>query len=243
MGALDRLRVVVVDDEPPARDRMVALVAQCGARAVAALDDSQDALRWLERHPADVLLLDISMPGMNGLELAQKLRTQPLVPQVVFTTAHENHAVDAFELDAVDYLLKPVRLERLRQALERAARRCGEAPAPEPHFSVRHRDRMLLVPFSDVRYLKAELKYVTLVTASDEYLLDESLTSLESRLPDIVLRIHRNCLVMRHAVLRIERIGPPQDEQWMVFLRDMPQPLPVSRRQLSALRMALQTSS
>jgi DNA-binding LytR/AlgR family response regulator len=104
----------------------------------------------------DVLLLDISMPGISGVELARSLRQLPLVPQLVFTTAHEQYAVDAFELDAADYLLKPVRLERLRQALEKAAARCGKRPVIEAHFTVRHRDRLLNIPFSAVRYLKAE---------------------------------------------------------------------------------------
>ena len=239
MGALERLRVLVVDDEPLARERMVALVAQCGAAAVAALGDATAASDWLERHAADVLLLDISMPGISGVELARRLRQHPLPPQLIFTTAHEHYAVDAFELDAADYLLKPVRLERLRQALDKAARRCGGKPAIEAHFSVRHRDRLLTIPFSEVRYLKAEQKYVSLVTADGEYLLDESLVALEQRLGDSVLRIHRNCLVMRHALQALLRTGNADEELWAVRLRGITQPLAVSRRQLPAIRASL----
>lgn len=239
MGAVNRLRVLVVDDEPLARERMVGQVAQCGATAVAALPDATEAARWLERQTVDVVLLDISMPGMSGVELARKLRTQQLPPQLVFTTAHEQYAVDAFELDAADYLLKPVRLERLRQALDKAAARRGQLPAIEAHFTVRHRDSLLNIPISAVRYLKAEQKYVSLVTATGEYLLDESLVALEQRLGDSVLRIHRNCLVMRHALLALLRIGNEEDEQWGVQLRDIAQPLAISRRQLPQIRACL----
>jgi len=243
MGTVARLRVLVVDDEPLARERMVALVAQCGASAVAALGDAVAASDWLERHAADVLLLDISMPGINGVELARRLRQRPLSPQLIFTTAHEHYAVDAFELDAADYLLKPVRLERLRQALDKAARRRGGTPAIEAHFSVRHRDRLLNIPFSAVRYLKAEQKYVSLVTADGEYLLDDSLVALEQRLGDSVLRIHRNCLVMRHALQELLRIGNADEELWAVRLRGIAQPLAVSRRQLPAIRASLRQIS
>jgi len=244
MGTVNGLRVLVVDDEPLARERMVGLVAQCGATTVATLGDAAAASHWLERQTVDVLLLDISMPGISGVELARRLRQLPLAPQLVFTTAHEQYAVDAFELDAADYLLKPVRLERLRQALEKAAIRCGKRPAIEAHFTVRHRDRLLNIPFSDVRYLKAEQKYISLVTADGEYLLDDSLVALEQRLGDSVLRIHRNCLVMRHALQALLRLGDAVDEQWGVRLRDIAQPLAVSRRQLPAIRAGLrQTSS
>jgi two-component system response regulator AlgR len=243
MGALNGLRVLVVDDEPLARERMVGQVAQCGATTVAALADAKAASQWLARQMVDVLLLDISMPGISGVELARRLRQLPLAPQLVFTTAHEQYAVDAFELDAADYLLKPVRLERLRQALEKAAQRCGKRPVIEAHFTVRHRDRLLNIPFSAVRYLKAEQKYISLVTADDEYLLDDSLVALEQRLGDCVLRIHRNCLVMRHALQALLRLGEGADEQWGVSLRGIAQPLLVSRRQLPAIRAALRQNS
>ncbi|MBV8678847.1 MAG: response regulator transcription factor [Aquitalea sp.] len=239
MGAVSRLRVLVVDDEPLARERMVALVAQCGATTVAALGDASAAIDWLARQAADVVLLDISMPGLSGIELGRRLQQHPLPPQLIFTTAHENHAIDAFELDAVDYLLKPVRLERLRQALDKAARRSGAMPVIEAYFTVRHRDSLLHIPFSAVRYLKAEQKYVSLVTAEGEYLLDESLVALEQRLGDSVLRIHRNCLVMRHAVQELLRTGSGDEEQWAVRLQGIAQPLAVSRRQLPSLRASL----
>lgn len=239
MGTVSKLRVLVVDDEPLARERMVGQLAQCGATVAAALGDAMAASHWLERQAVDVVLLDISMPGLSGVELARRLRQQLLSPQLIFTTAHEQYAVDAFELDAADYLLKPVRLERLRQALDKAARRCGSKPAIEAHFTVRHRDSLLNIPFSAVRYLKAEQKYISLVTVDGEYLLDDALVALEQRLGESVLRIHRNCLVMRHAVQELLRTGAAPDEQWAIRLQDITQPLPVSRRQLPALRASL----
>ncbi|AAQ57886.1 LytR/AlgR family response regulator transcription factor [Chromobacterium violaceum] len=242
MGALSALRALVVDDEALACDRLRQLLADCGVEQVDCLADGQAALDWLARHPVDVLLLDISMPGLDGISLARQLRQQALAPALVFSTAHDHFAVEAFELDAADYLLKPVRRERLEQALRRAlARRQGQ---PQTSFTVRQRGRLLNVPFADARYLKAELKYVTLVTPDSEYLLDDALVALEQRLGDSALRIHRNCLVMRHAVQELCRGGENDgDEQWIVRLRDIPAPLPVSRRQIHALRAALSVSN
>ncbi|WP_046156037.1 LytR/AlgR family response regulator transcription factor [Chromobacterium vaccinii] len=237
MGAVSALRALVVDDEALACERLRQLLADCGVEEVHCLADGKTALDWLACHPVDVLLLDISMPGLDGIALARQLRQQALAPALVFSTAHDHFAVEAFELDAADYLLKPVRRERLEQALQRAqARREGRQ---QPSFTVRQRGRLLNVPFADARYLKAELKYVTLVTSDNEYLLDDALVALEQRLGESALRIHRNCLVMRHAVQELCRGDDGGDEQWIVRLRDIPTPLPVSRRQIHALRAAL----
>ncbi|AUH53071.1 DNA-binding response regulator [Chromobacterium sp. ATCC 53434] len=238
MDAVSELRVVVVDDEMLARERLRQLLADNGVGQVQCLEDGQAALDWLARHPADVVVLDISMPGLDGIEVARLLRRQPLSPQLIFSTAHDHFAVEAFELDAADYLLKPVRRERLAEALRRALTRCGNQ-ASMPGFTVRQRGRLLNVPFSEARYLKAELKYVTLVSRDGEYLLDDALVALEQRLGDAVLRIHRNCLVMRHAVQELRRSGNGGDEQWVVRLRDIAEPLPISRRQIHAIKAAL----
>ncbi|OHX12184.1 LytR/AlgR family response regulator transcription factor [Chromobacterium sphagni] len=242
MGALSQLRVVVVDDEAPARERLNQLLADCGVSRTHSLADGQSALAWLAQHPADVVLLDISMPGLDGMAVARQLKLQPLAPQLIFSTAHDHFAVEAFELNAADYLLKPVRRERLEQALQRALARCG-GQEEAPSFTVRQRGRLLTVPFTDVRYLKAELKYVTLVAQNGEYLLDEALVTLEQRLGGAVLRIHRNCLVMRHAVQELRRSGGDgSEEQWVIRLRDVAAPLPVSRRQIHAIKDALGAS-
>ncbi|AXE29891.1 DNA-binding response regulator [Chromobacterium phragmitis] len=240
MGAVSGLRVLVVDDEALARERLRQLLADCGVADIHGLEDGRSALGWLEAHPVDVLLLDISMPDLDGMALARQLRQRTLPPALVFTTAHDHFAVEAFELDAADYLLKPVRRERLEQALQKAqARREGKRAAG---FTVRQRGRLLHVPLADARYLKAELKYVTLVTPNGEYLLDDALVALEQRLGEEALRIHRNCLVMRHAVQELFRGEGGAEEHWLVRLRDIPTPLPVSRRQIHALRAALSVS-
>ncbi|NHR04574.1 response regulator transcription factor [Chromobacterium haemolyticum] len=232
-------RALVVDDEPLACERLRQLLREQGLQHVYCLTDSRQAMAWLTQNLADIVLADISMPGVSGLELAQQLRRQPLAPQLIFTTAHEQYAVNAFELEAIDYLLKPVRRERLRQALERACRQRGDAPQPEASFTVRQRDRLLPIPFSQARYLKAELKYVTLVTPDAEYLLDETLIALEQRLGNAAVRIHRNCLVMRHALRELFRANIDGEEQWQVRLADIGQPLPVSRRQLAGIKQCL----
>ncbi|POZ60863.1 DNA-binding response regulator [Chromobacterium alticapitis] len=229
------MRVLVVDDEHLARERLRQLLADLGVVQVHCQGDSQAAQDWLVRHPADVALLDIGMPGRDGMALARQLRQLPLPPQLIFSTAHDHYAVEAFELNAADYLLKPVRRERLAEALRRAQARLGGRDET-PCFVVRQRGRMVNVPFGEARYLKAELKYVTLVTRDGEYLLDEPLVALEQQLGDTVLRIHRNCLVMRDAVQELSQTG---DEQWQIRLRDIAEPLPVSRRQIHAIKAAL----
>ncbi|MCW3481821.1 LytTR family DNA-binding domain-containing protein [Neisseriaceae bacterium JH1-16] len=241
MGTLNALSILILDDEPLARERLRTLLSDCGTEPVAEFGEASSALDWLSHHPVDVALVDIRLPGMSGMEFARQLSERCLTPPaLIFTTALDTHAVDAFELAATDYLLKPVRLERLRTALERAAGRRPVSGKRFTQFTVRSRDRVQLVPLEQARYLKAELKYVTLVTASgQEYLLDDSLIKLEEDLGPAALRIHRNCLVMRHAIVSVERIGTPPDDHWAVQLTDVAERLPVSRRQLAALRAAV----
>ncbi|UTH75880.1 LytTR family DNA-binding domain-containing protein [Chromobacterium sp. IIBBL 290-4] len=241
MGAVNGLKVLVVDDEALACERLLQLLADCGVEEAHGLTDPQAVAAWLDRHPADVVLLDISMPGMDGMTLARQLGQRPQAPALVFSTAHEQFAVEAFELNAADYLLKPVRRARLEEALQRAAQRRAGRPALS--FSVRLRDRVLSIPLEDARYLKAELKYVTLVTHNGEYLLDEPLVTLEKQLGDAVLRIHRNCLVMRGAVQELRKQAGSGEELWVIRLRDIDVPLPVSRRQIPAIKSALGKAS
>jgi two-component system response regulator AlgR len=205
-----------------------------------------------------VVLLDIQMPGALGTEFAAELRRLPQAPAVVFVTAHGEHALAAFDLEAVDYLTKPVKRDRLFAALERVARRRAAAPAAAaaaaqadapPVLVVSERGRVVRVPLADVLYLKAELKYVTLRTAQHSYVLDDSLTDLEQRLADRVLRVHRNALVARHAVRALERRrladanhGDDDGSEfgWAVQVAATGEWLAVSRRQVSAVREALE---
>lgn len=244
------LRILIVDDETPARRRLAELLADAASgqesRIVGEAANGLQALALLERDPVDVILLDIRMPEMDGIELAQHLAKLPNPPAVVFATAYDDYAVKAFELNAVDYLLKPIRLERLLAALRKARSlvpRDTQALAevfsrPRAHLSVCERGKIILVPVEDIIYLKAELKYVTARTAAHAFLLEESLTRLEHEYAGRFLRIHRSCLVAKDHVAGFEKTtgasgseeGEPQ-AGWMVLLKNLDERLPVSRRQ------------
>ena len=247
------LRVLIVDDEELARLRLRGLVNECtdpSAQVVGEAASATQALVWLAEQHCDVLLLDVRMPGRDGTQLAAELRARPDAPAVVFVTAHAEHAVKAFDLDAVDYLTKPVKRERLHAALQRVVQRRLPAtviltPKEEPVIIVSDRGRVVRVPLAQVIYLKAELKYVTLRTAEHTYVLDESLSDLETRLGERFLRVHRNALVARRAVSALERrvlAGEGEDdggESWAVRMAPVDEWLAVSRRQVAAVREAL----
>lgn len=242
------LRVVIVDDEPLARLRLRGLVeANLQPRAVVVGEaaDTTQAQALLQTTACDAVLLDIVMPGGSGLKLADELRRQgglPGAPMVVFVTAHAEHALRAFEVDAADYLTKPVRRERLQAALLRVAQRRASEPAAAgagPVLVVSDRGRVLRVPVAEVVYLKAELKYVTLCAQHGTWLLDDALADLEARLGDGFLRVHRNALVAVAAVRALaRRDAEAGDEGWQVQLANG-EWLAVSRRQLPAVREVL----
>jgi two-component system response regulator AlgR len=248
------LRLVLVDDEELARLRLRALVEANDApraRVVGEAEGTAQALALLATTPCDAVLLDIRMPGPDGLQLAAELQRRPQPPAVVFVTAHDEHALQAFDVAAVDYLTKPVRRERLAAALQRVAARRGVAApdaAPEaPVIVVSDRGRIVRVPLAEVLYLKAELKYVTLRTALHSYVLDESLSDLEQRVGEGFLRVHRNALVALRAVRALERRmladSEPDagdgGETWAVQVAPLGEWLGVSRRQVAAVREAL----
>lgn len=250
------LAVLLVDDEPLARLRLrnlLADLAEPATRVCGEAGDADSALALLRAMAVDVVLLDIQLPGRTGLALAQALQALPQPPAVVFVTAHAEHALQAFELAAVDYLTKPVKRERLQAALQRVAQRRPAnaavlAPAEVPVLVVHDRGRVLRLPLAEVLYLKAELKYVTLRTPGQAYVLDDSLTELEQRLEALgagFLRVHRNALVSRQAVRALEFRLPepgstePAEEGWAVQVAPLGEWLAVSRRQLAAVREAL----
>jgi two-component system, LytTR family, response regulator AlgR len=243
------LQVLVVDDEPLARSRLRTLLADCDAPAATVVGEAAnatEAMEQLRRHPQiDALLLDIHMPGADGLALAQALRTLEGPPAVVFVTAFAEHAVTAFELEAVDYLTKPVRLERLHSALQKVERYLGARRAPQQQLPdevlvIQDRGRTERVPLGEVLYFKAELKYITVRTLGRSYILDGSLSELEERHGTQFLRVHRNALVARRAVRALEKhYDPEEGEGWAVRLNGIDESLAVSRRQLSAVREAL----
>lgn len=239
------LRVMIVDDEALARARLRTLLGDCkapAAQVVAEAANAQQACAALAAQAVDLLLLDIHMPGMDGLQLAQQLQAQPRPPAVVFVTAHAGHALQAFDLAAADYLTKPVRLERLQQALQKVERLLQAAPAPELDLMqdvlvIHDRGRTERVPLASVLYLKAELKYITVRTAGRNYVLDGSLSELEARHASHFIRIHRNALVSRRALRALEKhFDPEEGEGWAVRLQGLDEALMVSRRQLAAVR-------
>lgn len=243
------LRVVIVDDEAPARNRLRDLLDDCALRVpleiVGEAASGKAALDLLGGREADVVLLDIRMPEMDGIEVAQHLAKLDEPPAVIFTTAYDAYAIRAFEVHAVDYLLKPIRLDRLHEALSRARAIAPLRPdilrelKPEPrtHLSVQERGRIHLIPVGEVIYLKAELKYVTVRTALREYLIEESLTRLEQEYPGHFVRIHRNCLVAKDAIRGFERRADVSGEgRWAVLLNGIDEKLPLSRRQQHIVR-------
>ncbi|HYC13523.1 MAG TPA: LytTR family DNA-binding domain-containing protein [Stellaceae bacterium] len=241
---MNPIRVVIIDDEEPARSRMRELLEDCRADfphlLVGEAANGVDGLQVVSASAAGVVLVDIHMPEMSGIEFARHLQVLERPPAVIFVTAHDQYAVEAFEVNALDYLTKPVRAARLLTALRKASGGARPSrsvlenidPAPRRHFSVAERGRVTLVPVSDVVYLRAELKYVTLRTREREHLVEESLTQIEQEFGGAFVRIHRNCLVARRRIRGFERGAETEGEAgWSVVLEGIDDKLPVSRRQ------------
>ncbi len=246
------MHVLIVDDELLARNRLRVLLSECEDPAspftieeAANVAQAQELLKRSEM-PIDVVLLDIQMPGTDGMVLAQTLHQLPQPPALNFVTAHAMYATNAFELDATDYLTKPVRLERLQQAISKVRRIRALEGLPHsadaaPALLIRDRGRAERVPLHQIVYLKAEQKYVTVRTASRTYILDSSLSELENRFPNQFLRVHRNALVNPSQMRTLEKQYTDEEgECWAMRLHSVPEILQVSRRQLSSVRAALQ---
>jgi two-component system response regulator AlgR len=239
------LKVVIADDEPLARERLRALLAdQAGIEVVAEAENGEQALHACAELQPDLVLLDIAMPGLDGLEAARHLATFEPRPAVVFCTAYDAHALSAFEAAAIDYLMKPVRPERLAAALERARTFLAGRSVPPTAASqqartllcARLRGSLRLIPVEDIHYLQAEEKYVVVHHARGEDLLEESLKSLEEEFGNRFVRIHRNCLVARHELVELRRNGAGQVQ---AVLRHGHEPLEVSRRCVATLKQDL----
>jgi len=243
------LSVLIVDDELPARSRMRDLLADISdalpVTVAAEVATGREALEAAEAGGIDVVLLDVCMPGMDGVEVARHLQQLERPPAVIFTTAYDAYAIRAFELHAVDYLLKPIRAARLQEALTRAVNTITPKAgvlrelqqAPRTCLSAAERGRVHLIPVGDILYLRAELKYVTVRTAEREHLIEESLTRLEQEFAERFVRVHRHCLVSRAAIRGLERIGAETGEGgWQVLLAGLEERIPVSRRQQHLVR-------
>lgn len=242
------LRILLVDDEALARSRLRTLVGECTAPAAMVAAEAADAVQAmtaLQHQAFDAVLLDIHMPGTDGMALAGMVAGLRPPPVVVFVTAHAGHAVQAFEMNVADYLTKPVRRERLQQALQKIerivlVRQAENLHKPEDVLLIQDSGRTERLPLSDVLYFKAELKYITVRTARRSYILDGSLSELEVRHAGRFVRIHRNALIAVRAVRALEKHFDPQEgEAWAVRLNGLDELLTVSRRQLGALRDAM----
>lgn len=241
------LNILITDDEAPARSRLRDLLGDIdNVHVIAEAKNGKEALNFATELKPDIVLLDIRMPEMDGIEAAQHLQKLPKPPAIIFTTAFDNYAIQAFDMNAVDYLLKPIRFERLQTALQKARTLLPQqltALTPlspqRTHLSITERSRILLVPIADIIYLRAELKYITVRTTEREYLIEESLTHLEQEFGNIFIRLHRNCLVANAYIIGYEK--PNHDEhgekQWVALLKNVPETIAVSRRQQHLIRM------
>src|SRR5215469_16921686 len=236
-----RLKVLIVDDEPPARERLRGLLAEIGdVEVIGEAANGAEALSHTHDLAPDVVLLDVRMPGMSGLEAARHLNVLEEPPAVIFTTAYDQYAVEAFEAHAVGYLLKPVRKEQLAASLTRAGRltraqlqRLAGAEGRRSHIAARRRDGLTLIPIEEVQYFLADQKYTTVRHVNGEDLIEDSLRLLEREFGPAFARIHRNALV---AVKYLEHIERTADGQYCVRLRGCEAPLQVSRRMAGELK-------
>jgi two-component system response regulator AlgR len=247
--------VLIADDESPARERLQRLLAEIRGFAICATcGTGSEALDLIRKLKPDVALLDIRMPGMTGLEVARHLSALDRPPAVIFTTAYEQYAIEAFDAHAVGYLLKPVRRERLAAALEHAGRlgvpalrelalrgsgsrdSAAQVFAPRRHVAVRAREDLKLIPLGDIAFFRAEQKYVTIRHSNGEDLLEESLRNLELEFAAAFVRVHRSLLV---AIEHVDALERQADGSYWIRLRTTGERLPVSRRQLSQLKARL----
>ncbi|MCW8175026.1 LytR/AlgR family response regulator transcription factor [Verminephrobacter aporrectodeae] len=247
------MNILIVDDEALARSRLRSLLTDCAETQHGTLAEAANAAETMARlgptggSAFDLVLLDIHMPGLDGLALAHQLRALPRSPAVVFVTAHARHAVSAFDLEALDYLTKPVRRERLLQALAKVQRSAGAA-APAAAAGVPDGESLLIqdrgrterLLLDEVLYFKAEQKYVTVRTTVRSYIVDSALSELEARFAPRFMRIHRNALVARRAMRALEKhYDSEEGEGWAVRLQGSTELLAVSRRQVAAVRKEL----
>ena len=239
---MNRLRALVVDDEPPARERLVALLGELDqVEVVGEARDAMEALRQVASLAPELVFLDVRMPGMSGLELARHLAGVGDPPAVIFITAHGEHAMEAFDAEAVGYLLKPVRKEKLAAAIGRAQRlsprQLAAVAAPaRTHLAVRSRSGLRMLRVEDVICLLAEDKYTTVRHTGGTDLIEDSLRALEAEFGDRFLRVHRGALVNRDCIESIERGA---DGTHQLRLRGVAEPLAVSRRLAGDLKTRL----
>ena len=255
------LKILFADDEAPARNRLRELLNDIkNIEIVAEASNGKEAIELAVNTKPDVMLLDIRMPLMDGIEAAQHAQKLEPKPHIIFTTAFDAYAMKAFDVNAIDYLLKPIRLERLQTAINKAQALMPKQLAAiiplqkmRSHLSIHERGRVLLVPIEQIIYLRAELKYVTVRTLEREFLIEDSLTTLEAEFAGRFIRLHRNCLVANNFIAGYEKraidsstdhlsngieAGSLKDLHWVAVLKGISDVIVVSRRQQHVIRRA-----
>ena len=241
------MKILIADDETLARERLHELVKELYSDAdISEATNGLEALDKISSQITDIVLLDIRMPDMDGLEVARHALLIDTPPAIVFTTAYQEHAISAFDANAVDYLLKPIRKDRLKIAIDRARivnrsrlsalSQSEGVETKRTHISAMVQGNIQLIAIDNIYYLKADQKYVTAAWPGGEILLDEPLVSLESEFSDFFIRIHRNALVAKN---HIEGLSKTKDGQTMIKLADMPVELVVSRRHLANVKATI----
>ncbi len=241
------MKILIVDDEALARERLHEFVNELYSDiTITEASNGLQALKIINDDAPEIVLLDIRMPGMDGLEVARHTLQMESPPSIVFTTAYQEHAISAFDANAVDYLLKPIRRERLKIAIERASAvnyskltaltENKNIESKRTHVSTLVQGNLELIAVENIYYLKAEQKYVTAAWPGGEILLDESLVSLESEFPDNFIRIHRNALIAKKYIAGLKKTS---DGLTLIQLKDMPVELAVSRRHLATVKAVL----
>lgn len=232
-------KILVVDDERLARKRvdeaLLSIQQLFPHEVVGVCDNGADAWTLIQNEYPDIILLDIHMPAMTGLELAERIKLLPKKPHVIFLTAFMEHALHAFDADAVDYLLKPVREDRLLQALEKAHPR-GALTTGHFHIPSQRAGSKIMLHIHDVLVASADWKYVKLLTAQDEYLTEITLQRLQEQYSEFFCRIHRSTLVNIMHVQTMEREGDDQDHRWVIRIRGLDQTFPISRRMVTDVK-------
>lgn len=245
------MNILIVDDEQLARERLIRLIEETSeSHQLQEASNGAEALKQYDQSQADLILLDIRMPVMDGLETAQHLSQLDKPPAIVFTTAYQDHALEAFEAQAIDYLLKPIRLERLQQAIAKASviqqAHIAAVQAEEKqqttrtHVSAKSKGGLKILPVDDILYFKAEQKYVSAISEEGELILDESLKTLEAEFEEQFIRIHRNTLVASQCIRSLEKDA---DGNCKILLKDYAEALPVSRRHISQVKKYIKSLS
>lgn len=245
------MKILIVDDEPLARERLSRHLQELDAQTdetsyeIIEAENGLVALEQSEKHHPDIVLLDIRMPGMDGIETANKLSELKTPPAIIFITAYDEYALDAFDSQAIAYLLKPVRKEKLDKALQSAKRlnrvqlkniQQKDSEIKKQHLSVRIHSGVRQIELEDIYYFQAEDKYVTVKYREGEVLIEESLKSLEQRFSETFIRIHRNALVSRQQLTAIRK---DQQGRYLTELKDVDEKIEVSRRHVAAVRKFL----